>query len=243
MIIVSKTHIGNVRSTNEDFVMVRCDAKPKYMLVADGMGGAAAGEIASKIAAFSVRQYIEGLRLEKLTPADLIGAVSYANNQIVTETMYNERLRGMGTTMTLAAIEANRIIVAQVGDSCAYLYTRKQLHKITKDHTYVQSLIDSGLLEKSQAEDNPFKNIITRCVGMNDLIVDTYDITWNKNDILLLCTDGLTVHVGEQDILKVAASPAPLEDKADSLLAYALERGGRDNISIVIAQNSPEEAL
>lgn len=243
MNIVSTTHIGNVRSKNEDFVLVRCDGKPKYMLVADGMGGAAAGEIASKIAAFSVRQYIEGLRIEKLKPADLIGAVSYANNQIIRETQYNERLRGMGTTMTLAAVEANRIIVAQVGDSCAYLYTHKRMHKITKDHTYVQSLIDSGLLEKSQAEDNPFKNIITRCVGMNDLVVDTYEITWNKNDILLLCTDGLTVHVGEQDIFQIINGPGALQQKADSLLEQALEKGGRDNISIVIAQNNPEEAV
>ncbi len=243
MVIVSKTHVGNVRSTNEDFVMVRCDGQPKYMLVADGMGGAAAGEIASKIAAFSVRQYIEGLRLEKLTPSDLIGAVSYANNQILTETHYNERLKGMGTTMTLAAIEANHIIVAQVGDSCAYLFTHKKLHKVTRDHTYVQSLIDSGLLEKSQAEDNPFKNIITRCVGMNDLVVDTYDINWNKNDILLLCTDGLTVHAGEQELMQYIGSSLPLEEKADGLLEHALAKGGRDNISIVLAQNSPEDAV
>ncbi|MEI6102144.1 MAG: Stp1/IreP family PP2C-type Ser/Thr phosphatase, partial [Eubacteriales bacterium] len=237
---VSRTHIGNVRETNEDFVMVRCETKPNYMLVADGMGGAAAGEIASKIAAFSVQQYIEILKSEKLSPADLIGAVSYANNQIVNETRYNERLKGMGTTMTLAAIEANHIIVAQVGDSCAYLYTHKQLHKVTKDHTYVQSLIDNGLLEKSQVEDNPFKNIITRCVGMNDLEVDTYEITWNKNDILLLCTDGLTVHAGEQDLCTIISSQTTITQKADDLLDYALSRGGRDNVSIIIAQNTPE---
>ena len=237
MNIISKTHIGNVRDTNEDFILVRCETKPQYMLVADGMGGAAAGEIASKIAAFSVRQYIEDLKTQKLTPNDLIEAVNYANNQIVNETIYNEKLKGMGTTMTLAFVEANHIIVAQVGDSCAYLYSKKKLHKITKDHSYVQNLIDNGLIEKSEVEENPFKNIITRVVGMNNLKVDTYEITWNKNDLLLLCTDGLTVYITEDELFKIMSSGSLIGEKAVELTEYALKRGGRDNISVIIAQN------
>ena len=237
MNIISKTHIGNVRDTNEDFILVRCEKKPQYMLVADGMGGAAAGEIASKIAAFSVRQYIEDLKTQKLTPSDLIEAVNYANNQIVNETIYNDKLKGMGTTMTLAFVEANRIIVAQVGDSCAYLYSKKKLHKITKDHSYVQNLIDNGLLEKSEVEENPFKNIITRVVGMNNLKVDTYEITWRQNDLLLLCTDGLTVYITEDELFKIMSSGSLIGEKADELVEYALKRGGRDNISVIIAQN------
>lgn len=237
MKIISKTHIGNVRDTNEDFILVKCDKKPHYMLVADGMGGAAAGEIASKIAAFSVQQYFEELDSQVLTPADLIEAVNYANRQIVTETRYNERLMGMGTTMTLAAVEGGRIIIAQVGDSCAYVLSNQQLHKITKDHTYVQKLIDNGIIHKSQAADNPFRNIITRVVGMNDLIVDTYEITWCENDILLLCTDGLTTYISEEELMRILCSQCSIGEKADEMVGLALEKGGRDNISVIIAHN------
>lgn len=237
MKIISRTHIGNVRDTNEDFILVRCEAKPQYMLVADGMGGAAAGEIASKIASFSVQQYFEELDSESLTPSDLIEAVNYANEQIVTESRYNEKLMGMGTTMTLAAVEDNHIIIAQVGDSCAYLLSNQQLHKITKDHTYVQKLIDSGIIQKSQAGDNPFRNIITRVVGMNDLIVDTYEIAWGEDDVLLLCTDGLTTYIPEEELLRILCSQNTIEEKADEMVGLALERGGRDNISVIIAHN------
>ncbi len=237
MNIISRTHIGNIRDTNEDFILVRCEAKPNYMLVADGMGGAAAGEIASKIAAFSVQQYFEELDSGSLTASQLIEAVNYANEQIVTETRYNERLTGMGTTMTLAAVEDNRIIIAQVGDSCAYLLSGGQLHKITKDHTYVQKLIDSGLIQKSQAADNPFRNIITRVVGMNDLIVDTYEIDWGQNDMLLLCTDGLTAYLPEEELLRILINECAIEEKADEMVGVALEKGGRDNISVIIAHN------
>jgi serine/threonine protein phosphatase PrpC len=237
MKIISRTHIGNVRDTNEDFILVRCEKKPCYMLVADGMGGAAAGEIASKIAAFSVQQYFEELNSERLIPSDLIEAVKYANKQIVTETHYNERLKGMGTTMTLAAVEDNHIIIAQVGDSCAYLLSNEKLHKITKDHTYVQKLIDNGIIEKSQAADNPLKNIITRVVGMNDLIVDTYEIEWSKSDFLLLCSDGLTTYMSEEELLQVLVSESSLSEKADEMVSCALNKGGRDNISVIIAHN------
>lgn len=237
MNIISRTHIGRVRETNEDFILVRCNAKPYYMLVADGMGGAAAGEIASKIAAFSVQQYFDELDSEYLTSSDLIEAVNYANQQIVTETRYNEKLSGMGTTMTLAVVEDNHILVAQVGDSCAYLLSDQNFHKITKDHTYVQKLIDSGIIQKSQAADNPFRNIITRVVGMNDLIVDTYEIVWNENDILLLCTDGLTTYMPEEELLRILIADSTIEEKADEMVGFALEKGGRDNISVIIAHN------
>jgi protein phosphatase len=238
MEIVSKTHIGNIREENEDFIWVSCESKPHYMLVADGMGGAVAGEIASKIAAFSVRQYIEELSLKKLAAADLSAAVYYANEQVVKETEYNEKLKGMGTTLTLAYVDGCGISVAQVGDSCAYLFSSGKLNKITKDHTYVQKLIDNGVIEESQAEDNPYKNIITRVVGMNDLKVDTFDITWAEGDLLFLCSDGLTTYLPDDELAELFNSGSPIRDTADKMLSLALERGGRDNISFIIALNA-----
>lgn len=238
MNIISKTHIGNVRKKNEDFIWVSCESEPYYMLVADGMGGAVAGEIASKIAAFSVRQYIEELGSKKLTEPDLAAAVNYANEQIVKETEYNEKLKGMGTTLTLAAVGGCSISIAQVGDSCAYLYSSGKLYKITKDHTYVQKLIDNGIIKESQAEDNPYKNIITRVVGMNNLIVDTFSITWETDNILFLCSDGLTSYLTDSELAGILQKDGPIGDKADEMIALALNRGGRDNISIIIAQNT-----
>lgn len=242
MVFESRTHIGKMREKNEDFVLVRCVQKPKYMMVADGMGGAAAGEIASKIAAFSVGQYIEGLHIQKLGSADLVDAVNYANTQVLNEAIHNERLRDMGTTVTLATADENRVIVAHVGDSSAYMYTDSRLLKMTKDHTYVQDLIDSGLLKQSKAADNPYKNMITRCVGMNGLIVDTYEVQWNRGDILLLCTDGLTIYAGQEDLLRILKSAQTLSGKADALVDYALSSGGRDNISVILSQNTAEES-
>lgn len=242
MDIISKTHVGNVRKKNEDFIWVSCNAEPHYMLVADGMGGAVAGEIASKIAAFSVRQFIEGLGVKSLTAANLADAVKYANEQIVKETVYNEKLKGMGTTLTLAYVDGCRISIAQVGDSCAYLYASDKLNKITKDHTYVQKLIDNGIIEESQAGDNPYKNIITRVVGMDGLEVDTFEITWTDGDILFLCTDGLTSYLSEQELVGLFSNQTPIREKAEEMIARVLERGGRDNVSVIIAQNAdPEE--
>jgi protein phosphatase len=238
MDIVSKTHIGNVREKNEDFIWVSCEAEPQYMLVADGMGGAVAGEIASKIAAFSVRQYIEELSSAKLLPADLTAAVNYANEQIVKETEYNEKLKGMGTTLTLAYVDGCRVSIAQVGDSCAYLYSVGNLYKITKDHTYVQKLIDNGIIEASQAEDNPYKNIITRVVGMSDLEVDTFEITWEKGDILFLCSDGITAYLPDKELTVLFEKENSISEKAEEMVSLALSRGGKDNISIIIAQNT-----
>ncbi len=241
MDIVSKTHIGNVREKNEDFIWVNCASAPHYMLVADGMGGAVAGEIASKIAAFSVRQYIEELDLKKLTAADLSAAVNYANDQIVKETQYNEKLKGMGTTLTLAFVDGCSISIAQVGDSCAYLLASGNLIKVTKDHTYVQKLIDNGVIHESQAEDNPYKNIITRVVGMKGLKVDTFDITWEKDDLLFLCSDGLTCYISDPELAEILNSKSTIQAKADNMIGLALQRGGRDNISVIIAQNSKRE--
>ncbi len=244
MDIISKTHIGNVRKKNEDFIWISCEAEPHYMLVADGMGGAVAGEIASKIAAFSVRQFIEGLGVKSLTAANLANAVKYANEQIVKETTYNEKLKGMGTTLTLAYIDGSRISIAQVGDSCAYLFASNKLNKITKDHTYVQKLIDNGIIEESQAVENPYRNIITRVVGMDALEVDTFEITWEEGDILFLCTDGLTSYLSEKELSELFSNQASIREKAEEMIARALQRGGRDNISVIIAQNTdPKEEV
>lgn len=237
MIFTQKTHVGKVRTNNEDSVFARKMPKYTYLMVADGMGGAAAGEIASKMGVFSVMQYAESLKKNFLDADDLKNAVIYANDQIIGETKFNPKLVGMGTTITLACVNKKSIACAHVGDSSAYLVSKKTIKKLTKDHTYVQSLIDKGMLDKEKAKTYPLKNIITRVVGMEQLEVDIYNYTWNKNDYLLICSDGLTSYVEEDEIFTVLCAKENLDKKADRLINLALERGGSDNISVVVAQN------
>ncbi|MEF9863889.1 MAG: Stp1/IreP family PP2C-type Ser/Thr phosphatase [Christensenellaceae bacterium] len=236
---VAISHVGKVRKTNEDSVLVQCDAQPYYMLVADGMGGHAAGEIASKIACFSVKKYIDDLEAKELNEDQVLKAVEYANLQIVEETDRNKKLKGMGTTVTFAAFNDDNIVIAQVGDSSAYHFDGKNIKKITKDHTYVQHLIDSGVIKKTAAGDYPFKNIITRALGMKELVIDIYNETWKKNDIILLCSDGLSNYTDDSTLIRILSADESINKKAQLLIDFALDGGGKDNISVILASNYP----
>lgn len=237
---VGLTHVGNVRTTNEDTFLIECAKKPCFMLVADGMGGHAAGDVASSTAAGCIKSYIEDIGTETLDEEQIRAAVVYANDCLVEEMKNNEQLRGMGTTLTFAYIDGEDITLAQVGDSGAFLFN-SQLQKITKDHTYVQHLIDSGVIKDDAVEEYPFRNIITRALGMKKLEIDLYHIQWKKGDTLLLCSDGLTTYVGEQAIVQALGGAGQLQEKAQHLLDLALEAGGKDNITVIIAENSLQE--
>ena len=142
----------------------------------------------------------------------------------------------MGTTLTFAAVNGDEIIVAQVGDSRAYHFNGEVIRKVTDDHTDVQYLIDSGVIKNNAADDYPFKNIITRAVGMKDLKIDFFEFKWAHNDMLLLCSDGLTNYANEMILKQVLASDGSLKDKTEKLIDVALQGGGKDNISVIIAQ-------
>ena len=238
---VGITHVGNVRSTNEDTLLIKCEQNPYYMLVADGMGGHAAGEVASRLAAQSIERYIGDLKTETLTEEQVLEAIEYANRRIIAEVEENEHLQGMGTTLTFAAVDGERLTLAQVGDSSAYLYHNGTVKKITKDHTYVQHLIDSGVIKPGIENDYPFKNIITRALGMKKLEIDIYHTDWEVGDFLLLCSDGLTAYADQDKLREVLENREEIEKKARSLVDYALKAGGKDNISVIIAAYSSGE--
>ena len=239
MILVGLTHVGNVRSTNEDSVLLHT-RPPYFMLVADGMGGHAAGEVASSVAARAVEEYLTALQTEALDADELVDAVQYANTCIMKEIAQHPEYAGMGTTITLAYLQPDFVTVAHVGDSRAYLRRKGTLHKITKDHTYVQRLIDSGELKYTAAARFPFRNIITRALGMSDLQVDLYREPWSAGDSVLLCSDGLTAYADAPHLLDELSSDRLAAAQAQRLLDYALQQGGRDNVSVVIAQNDPD---
>ncbi|MGI6152962.1 MAG: Stp1/IreP family PP2C-type Ser/Thr phosphatase [Christensenellaceae bacterium] len=235
------THIGNVRAINEDSTLLSCEKRPFFLLVADGMGGHAAGEVASNTACCLVQSYIESLETETLTEQQLVDAVIHANKGIIQKTRDDHSLKGMGTTLTLAYAEDDRLMIAQVGDSRAYLFHGGVLEQVTNDHTYVQYLLDNGVLSEKSGEEYPFKNIITRALGMRELKVDTFTVEWADEDILMLCSDGITAYLSSGDIASILSNGKPLKQKAQEMVDFALAAGGKDNISVVLAQNSLRE--
>lgn len=241
MRVVGLTHVGNVRTTNEDAVFQHLEP-PCYVLVADGMGGHAAGEVASSVAAQAVSDHIASLESGTLDADQIIDAIQYANRRIIEEIDGNPAYAGMGTTITLAYLQRDSVIVAHVGDSSAYLCRQGKLHKITKDHTYVQKLIDCGVLTNNAASEFPFRNVITRALGMPQVKVDMYREMWQPGDSILVCSDGLTAYADTERLLEELASGREVEEQAQRLMEFALDRGGRDNISVIIAKNTPEEA-
>lgn len=234
------SHIGKVRTTNEDSVFVHTEEPPCYMLVADGMGGHAAGEVASGMVCAEIKNFIDGLATKQLDESQILDAIRFANQKLIDEVEKDQSLQGMGTTLTFAAFNGDEIIIAQVGDSRAYHKKNGEIFKITKDHTYVQHLIDSGVIKKGDADDYPFKNIITRSVGMKDVEADFFTINWANDDIILLCSDGLTNYAAKDSLLSILSEDGALEAKAQKLVDVALEGGGKDNISVVLAQRTED---
>lgn len=242
MNVTGLTHVGNVRTTNEDTVLVAASGRPFYALVADGMGGHAAGEVASSVAARAVSEFIEGLRTDVLDEDQIVDAIQYANSEILRRIEEHPEYSGMGTTLTFAYMEGQALTVGHVGDSSAYLVTGGSIKKITRDHTYLQKLIDSGAIKPEAAAEFPFRNIITRALGTAPLMVDIYKEKWVPGDLLLLCSDGLTAYADRDFLGRQLAAGGTTQELARRLLDFALAQGGRDNISVVIAENPQGQA-
>ena len=231
---------GNVRRNNEDCILIHSDCDPYFVMVADGMGGAAAGELASIITAQYIEKYILEKEVSTISNALIDDAIDYANRSILDRAGSDNNLKGMGSTLTFAAVSEKEIALAQIGDSAAFLLSDGILNKITVDHSYVQYLMDMGKITESEAKISPYRNIITRAMGMDDVKADHYTLEWKKGDILLLCSDGMTDNTDKVIIKEILSENIDIEDKVDRLLKYALDCGGKDNISVVIVENIDE---
>lgn len=228
MKVYQKTHVGKVRKNNEDSLLVTA---PNIFIAADGMGGAAAGEVASKLLVDTVKNFLSDLP-EPLDEKILSKAILKASAKILNETYKNPDLRGMGTTATILHIYNGQAYFAHVGDSRLYRLKDSFLEQITLDHSYVETLVRNGELTPEQARVHPMKNILTQAVGAtSDLEVETGNFKIDGGEIFLLCTDGLTNMV-EDDAIKniLAESQSP----ADDLIQAALDNGGHDNITAVV---------
>ena len=231
------TDVGVVRSGNEDSFLLDC-AKGLF-IVADGMGGHAAGEVASEMAVQIVAKELGSLRglSDGEAAARMRSAIRKANAAIFDRTLAEHDKRGMGTTTTVMVLFSRRYLIGQVGDSRAYLLREGSLLQLTKDHSYVQEQVDAGLLTPEQARSHPYSNVITRCVGANeDVAPDVYFGDLEEGDVVLLASDGLTGMHEDQQIAAIMGAEENPEGAVNKMIADANRRGGLDNITAIVVR-------
>ena len=232
-----KCNRGIVRTNNED----ACFVIPSYdvYMVADGVGGNNSGEIASRTAVEIIAGYIRENNIEECaTPDEIFGlftqAIDMANREVFAMGRQNPNNRGMATTIVMTYIYEGAAYIANIGDSRAYLYRKGKMRRITRDHTYVNELIDQGLLTEEEAETHSQKNVITKALGAEPAVdPDFYRVGLAKNDVLILCSDGLYGEVGEEVIAEHIRSGKGMSDLCADLVNEANKAGGRDNITVV----------
>jgi len=238
-----RTDVGIIRSGNEDNYIVVPDRG--IFVVADGMGGHAAGEVASEMAVRYVARELGSLRglADEQVAERMRAAIRAANGAIFQRTLTEHDKRGMGTTVTALVLYDARFLIGQVGDSRAYLLRDGKLVQLTKDHSYVQEQVDAGYLTPEQARAHPYSNVITRCVGANsEVIPDVYVGAVKPGDVFLLASDGLTGMVEDPDLAEVLTSGRAPQEQVDALIAEANRHGGLDNITAVIVRIDAVEA-
>ena len=237
LISIAKTHVGKVRPNNEDCYLL----KPPYLyVIADGMGGHSAGEVASKSAIDYVN---EKLDLENLAAPEIISCLrdftKMINLQIYSMAQQDKELNKMGTTLIIAYIKNEELYYAHVGDSRLYIFRQGLLQQITVDHSLVVEMLKKGLITSQEAEHHPNKNVIMRAIGaQDDVEVDTGYIKIEKDDIILLCTDGLSNMLSDSELEKILAMSADCESIAEELIHAANDAGGLDNITLVLCKNT-----
>jgi PPM family protein phosphatase len=232
-----RTDAGRVRRRNEDSFVL----DPPLFAVADGMGGAQAGEVASRLAAAAFREYHDADRLE---PAERVKAIiQEANRRIYERARTDSEASGMGTTVTAAILTNGRVSIGHVGDSRAYRIRNGELEQLTEDHSLVADLMRSGRLTPEEADAHPQRSVITRALGTDaEVDVDTVTVDIEPGDLFLLCSDGLTTMVPEEDILRMAQEADNLDEAARTLVRAANSGGGEDNITVVLFKVEGDEA-
>ena len=241
------TDTGIVRDHNEDSVIILSnDEGSVLMAVADGMGGHRAGEVASSIAISSLSKRFNEtfFKMNKASAVEWIKeSVNEINGLIFKHTEENPDSKGMGTTLVLSIVTDDYILFGNIGDSSGFVMKDGKIHKVTKDHTLVNLLLDAGELTVEEARNHPKKNILMNALGINDPIeIDIFDCNLDVDEILL-CSDGLTTMITSEQIEKVLDGDGTLEDKVIKLIKKANNRGGNDNISVAYLVKSKGSEL
>ncbi|MBO8136584.1 MAG: Stp1/IreP family PP2C-type Ser/Thr phosphatase [Desulfotomaculum sp.] len=230
------TEIGLVRKDNEDNILACPDIG--LFVVADGMGGHQAGEVASHEALLCLEKEIRRMLPHSNNLGEMmVKAMHRANKHVYDLAKQDSALSGMGTTVTACMIVNQEVIVAHVGDSRAYLLRDNNIMQVTNDHSLVGELIKNGSITEELAQIHPKRNVLTQAVGVSPTLnVDLYKIALQDNDRLLLCTDGLTNHLKKNEIYQIVNESRNLDEAVKSLANAALEQGGTDNVSIILIE-------
>ncbi|MEF3305763.1 Stp1/IreP family PP2C-type Ser/Thr phosphatase [Paenibacillus sp. GYB003] len=240
-----RTDAGLVRLINEDRAAVRDEWNGFTLaIVADGMGGHQAGEIASTMAIELVETEMRAvgidMTLEERKEA-VRRAIALANDQVYEFASKQARYQGMGTTVVTALATSRDVVIGHIGDSRAYLVSRGTIRQLTEDHSLVNELVKSGQITPEEANVHPLRNVVTRALGTDKQVeVDIVHCDWQCGDILLLCSDGLSGDIEEREMLGIISDDRELSWKVDRLIGRALEEGGGDNITVVLLANDEQ---
>jgi len=234
----SLTDIGKRRQLNQDFVFtseIPLGNLPNLFIVADGMGGHKAGDFASKYTVETIVEEVVKSRDDN--PVSILKkAIQCANTLVIRKAEEDANMGGMGTTVVACTCKGNELCVANVGDSRLYIINQR-IVQITQDHSLVEELIRIGSLDREDAVNHPDKNIITRAIGATPNVkVDFFEVELNEGDIVLMCSDGLTNMIPDEDIRKIISKNTDLKEKAEELIKTANENGGRDNIAVILIE-------
>lgn len=244
MRFVVKTDVGMKRTVNEDRVEVFLREDGRLLaVIADGMGGHNAGDVASELAVTEFKKYFAAFNPLIVKARDWLTYTFQSINQTVSRhSQTSADCAGMGTTLIAGLFEKQQGIIAHVGDSRVYLISPERVLQITRDHSYVNVLIDSGEISEEQAKTHPNKNVLMKAIGTERTIQpDFYDIAFRPNSYLLFCTDGLSNKISEPLMQSILYSHKTLEEKGQDLVDEANKSGGEDNISLILLSNNDEE--
>ncbi|WP_411279418.1 Stp1/IreP family PP2C-type Ser/Thr phosphatase [Gemmatimonas sp.] len=237
--VAAGTDVGRIRAGNEDSLYADADQERGLFIVADGMGGHAAGEVASEMAVQIVARDLTDVRDLTGNPplSRMAEALKAANRAIYERTIQEADKQGMGTTASCIMIGQGRWIIGHIGDSRIYLLRDGALRQLTKDHSYVQEQVDAGFLTPEQARYHPYSNVITRCVGANAAVeADVLNGEIQNGDLYLVASDGLTGMVEDPQLKKILESRQSPGRMVDAMITEANRRGGLDNITAVVVQ-------
>ena len=233
----SMTDVGRKREINQDYVYATDEplgVLPNLLVVADGMGGHKAGDFASK---YTVEVLTDELKLSfKDKPEEIIReAIATANHKLIEVAKTDVKLEGMGTTLVVATVIDNTLHFANVGDSRLYLIN-EEIQQLSRDHSLVEEMVRLGGIKEEEAKNHPDKNIITRAIGVReDVEADLYEYSLKKGDVILMCTDGLSNMVEDEEMFTIVKSSRDIVEAGKSLIKRANENGGKDNIGVVLA--------
>ncbi len=238
------THIGRRRDMNQDYMYTSTTpvgSLPNLFVVADGMGGHNAGEYASR---FTVDKVVEVISQngQQEPVAAMKEALTEANSQLLEEAGADPSKSGMGTTVVAATVIGDLLHVANIGDSRLYVIDHEAIRQITRDHSLVEEMVRLGEMDKAAAKVHPDKNIITRAIGVTrELAVDFFEVKLRPGDMILLCSDGLTNMVEDEEIKEIVLEQKNIVEKAEKLINTANENGGKDNITVILIEPFSDE--